>query len=215
MAEIKAHGSVAGSLGVYSNWGKWVKNHGPNAVYDSHEGSTHVGGHAIKIIGFGVSEGKKYWLVQNSWGPNFGDHGTIKMLRGGGAAKGIIGDNSFYATPVLGTSDYQNASFANTWIDDSTFVGDDVITGGWSEADATHPFWYSLAKQVLASSDIDDELEHLERVESQVTAGFNARFTIATKRGANAVLSGSFGLEDELKAAPVVESIVEAHLAVV
>lgn len=216
MSEIQAHGSVAGTLPVYSNWGKWVKAHGPNAVYDSHEGSTLRGGHAIKIIGFGASEGKKYWLIQNSWGPNFGDHGTIKMLRGGGAAKGIIGDNSFYATPVLkSTPDYKNTSLAELEIDPSLSVADDVVTGGWSDGDHTHPEWHSLARQVLASSNVVGEFDNLERVESQVTEGFNARFTLVTKEGTRAVISGAFGPEDELKTGPLVESVVELKSVVV
>jgi len=217
MAEIEAHGSVAGSLSVYSNWGnKWVKAHGPNAVYDTHDGATHVGAHCIKIIGFGVSQGKKYWLVQNSWGPNFGDHGTIKMLRGGGPAKNIIGDNSYYATPVLkSTSVFKNASLNELELSPSLSVVDDVVTGGWSDGDHTHPFWHGLARQVLASSNVAGEFDNLEHVESQVTAGFNARFTIVTKEAARFVMSGTFGPEDELKAAPLVESAVELKSVVV
>jgi len=217
MAEIEAHGSVAGSLSVYSNWGnKWVKAHGPNAVYDTHKDATHVGGHCIKIIGFGVSEGKKYWLIQNSWGPNFGDHGTIKMLRGGGPAKNIIGDNSWYATPVLkSTSVFKNASLNELELSPSLSVVDDVVTGGWSDGDHTHPFWHGLARQVLASSNVAGEFDNLEHVESQVTAGFNARFTIVTKEGTRTVMSSAFGPEDELKAAPLVESAVELKSVVV
>jgi len=216
MAEIEAHGSVAGGLVVYGNWANWVKTHGPNAVYDSHEGSKKLGAHMIKIIGFGVSEGKKYWLVQNSWGSGFGDHGTIKMLRGGGVAKGIIGDNSFYATPVLkSTSDFQNTSLAELEIDHSFSAADDVVTGGWSDGDPKHPEWHSLARQVLASSNVFGEFDNLERVESQVVAGFNARFTIVTKEGTRAVIWCAFGPEDEFQSAPLVESVVELMSAVV
>jgi C1A family cysteine protease len=33
-----------------------------------------MGGHAIKIIGWGTDDktGADYWLVANSWGPEFG-----------------------------------------------------------------------------------------------------------------------------------------------
>lgn len=214
--EIENHGSVTGSLGVYSNWAKWVKTHGPNAVYDTHEDSTHVGGHCIKIIGFGTSEGKKYWLIQNSWGPKFGDHGTIKMLRGGGLAKGIIGDVSWYATPVLkSASVFKNASFTESEINPSLSSMDDVVTGGWSHGNHTHPFWHGLARQVLASSNVAGEFDNLERVESQVTAGFNARFTVVTKEGTRTVMSSTFGTDHELKAAPLVESVVELKSVVV
>ena len=32
-----------------------------------------LGGHAIKIIGFGEEGGTKYWLVANSWNDEWGD----------------------------------------------------------------------------------------------------------------------------------------------
>jgi hypothetical protein len=214
-AEIQNHGSVTGSLGVYSNWHGWVKKHGPDAVYDTHEDSTHVGGHCIKIIGFGVSQNKKYWLIQNSWGPNFGDHGTIKMLRGGGSTKGIIGDTAWYATPVLQSAAIPNNASLNALEIKPSLPSIDTVTGAWSHGNHTHPFWHGLAQQVLASSNVVGEFDNLEHVESQVTAGFNARFTIVTKEGTRTVMSSSFGTEHELKAAPHVESVVELKSVVV
>ncbi|XP_062550192.1 cathepsin B-like [Armigeres subalbatus] len=40
------------------------------------------GGHAIKLIGWGVEDGTKYWLVANSWGKVWGDNGFFKIVRG-------------------------------------------------------------------------------------------------------------------------------------
>ncbi|KXJ72366.1 cathepsin B-like [Aedes albopictus] len=40
------------------------------------------GGHAIKLIGWGVEEGTKYWLVANTWGKVWGDCGFFKIVRG-------------------------------------------------------------------------------------------------------------------------------------
>lgn len=40
------------------------------------------GGHAIVIVGWGTEEGVPYWLIRNSWGPEWGDKGYFKMLRG-------------------------------------------------------------------------------------------------------------------------------------
>ena len=41
------------------------------------------GYHAIAIIGWGVeSDGTKYWIIRNSWGPEWGQNGYGKILRG-------------------------------------------------------------------------------------------------------------------------------------
>lgn len=41
-----------------------------------------LGGHAIKILGWGEESGTKYWLVANSWNEDWGDHGFFKIERG-------------------------------------------------------------------------------------------------------------------------------------
>lgn len=63
---------------AFDGWGT-----GPNKkeVYDEPGGKT-LGGHAMAAIGYGVQDGKKYWLIQNSWSPKWGDDGTIKVVRG-------------------------------------------------------------------------------------------------------------------------------------
>ncbi|UKK01312.2 cysteine proteinase [Theileria orientalis] len=38
--------------------------------------------HAVAIIGWGESDGFKYWVVRNSWGKNWGDKGFFKLARG-------------------------------------------------------------------------------------------------------------------------------------
>ncbi|XP_065210581.1 uncharacterized protein LOC135838755 [Planococcus citri] len=42
----------------------------------------HLGGHAVRVIGWGEENGTKYWLVANSWGKEWGEEGTFRILRG-------------------------------------------------------------------------------------------------------------------------------------
>jgi len=39
-----------------------------------------LGGHAIKILGWGTEDGTPYWLVANSWNPDWGDKGVCATL---------------------------------------------------------------------------------------------------------------------------------------
>lgn len=76
MADIQAHGSVTGAFTVYADFPTYK-----SGVYHHVKGDA-LGGHAIKIMGWGVEDGTKYWLVMNSWNPTWGDHGLFKIVRG-------------------------------------------------------------------------------------------------------------------------------------
>lgn len=52
-----------------------------SGVY-KHVKGNELGGHAVKIVGWGVLEGTPYWLVANSWNTDWGDNGFFRILRG-------------------------------------------------------------------------------------------------------------------------------------
>ena len=41
-----------------------------------------IGYHSVKILGYGVDNGTKYWLVANSWNEHWGENGFFRILRG-------------------------------------------------------------------------------------------------------------------------------------
>jgi hypothetical protein len=65
----------------FTNWGSAADLQKRKEVYTS-PGPTPRGGHAMTGIGYGMMNGEKYWLIQNSWGTEWGDAGTIKVKRG-------------------------------------------------------------------------------------------------------------------------------------
>lgn len=77
MAEIYKNGPVEVSFTVFEDFA-----HYKSGVYKHITGDV-MGGHAVKLIGWGTSEqGEDYWLLANQWNKGWGDDGYFKILRG-------------------------------------------------------------------------------------------------------------------------------------
>ncbi|KAG8301347.1 cathepsin B-like isoform X2 [Homalodisca vitripennis] len=74
--EILNNGPVQAGFTVYEDFLSYK-----TGVYQHVTGDME-GGHAVKIIGWGVENGTAYWLVSNSWNTDWGDHGFFKIRRG-------------------------------------------------------------------------------------------------------------------------------------
>jgi len=74
--EIMTFGPVESGFTVYADFPSYK-----TGVY-KHVSGAELGGHAIKIMGWGTENGTDYWLVMNSWNSDWGDKGTFKIARG-------------------------------------------------------------------------------------------------------------------------------------
>ena len=74
--EIMTYGPVEASFTVYSDFELYS-----SGVYQ-HTHGEFMGGHAVKIIGWGVDEGTPYWTIANSWNEDWGEGGFFRILRG-------------------------------------------------------------------------------------------------------------------------------------
>jgi len=77
MADLYKNGPVEAGFEVYEDFLTYS-----SGVY-THTTGGFLGGHAIKILGWGVDgSGTEYWECANSWNPNWGNHGYFWIKRG-------------------------------------------------------------------------------------------------------------------------------------
>lgn len=76
-AEVLRNGPVMASMRVYADIFAGIGC----GVY-RHTTGNMLGGHAVKIIGWGEEAGTSYWVVANSWGTEFGCDGYFKIAFG-------------------------------------------------------------------------------------------------------------------------------------
>ena len=73
-------GPVVAGITVYKDFTDLSKDENcPNSIYRYNGKAEELGGHAVAVVGYGFMDGKYYWLIQNSWGPNSCDNGFIKI----------------------------------------------------------------------------------------------------------------------------------------
>jgi len=74
--EIMEKGTVSVALEVYADFELYS-----SGVYHRVSGS-YLGGHAVKMIGWGVEDDVPYWICVNSWNVFWGEGGTFRIRRG-------------------------------------------------------------------------------------------------------------------------------------
>ncbi|VEN57326.1 unnamed protein product [Callosobruchus maculatus] len=76
--EIIKNGPVVATFTAYTDLITY--KHG---VYRLHDDGSPMGGHAVRMIGWGIENGTHpYWLITNSWGEHYGIKGLLKIRRG-------------------------------------------------------------------------------------------------------------------------------------
>ena len=75
-ADMYLNGPVHSAFLVYEDFMNYE-----SGVY-SHTTGSYLGGHSIKIVGWGVANTVNYWIVANSWGTDWGQNGFFWIKQG-------------------------------------------------------------------------------------------------------------------------------------
>ena len=90
--EIYAHGPLQVGFFVYADFPSYKSGVYRRSAYALRP----VGGHAVRLIGWGVDErGGPYWLAANSWSPEWGEGGFFRIARG-------VNEAGIETTPAAG-----------------------------------------------------------------------------------------------------------------
>lgn len=70
------NGPVEVSFTVYADFEAYK-----SGVY-THVSGSELGGHAVKMLGWGVDNGVEYWIIANSWNETWGNKGYFWIKKG-------------------------------------------------------------------------------------------------------------------------------------
>lgn len=75
MNAVATYGPIAVSVDA-STWSAYS-----GGIFNGCSRSTSDINHAVTLVGYGVDNGQKYWLVRNSWSASWGEAGYIRLAR--------------------------------------------------------------------------------------------------------------------------------------
>jgi C1A family cysteine protease len=85
-------------------------------VYDASDCGTSLD-HGVLVVGYGVDDDatghKHFWKVKNSWGDGWGEHGFIRLAKGGMGKAGQCGVASEPVYPTKDGDDSKSGSFSD------------------------------------------------------------------------------------------------------
>jgi len=69
-------GSISVAFTVYEDFETYS-----SGIYQ-HKTGRSLGGHAVKLVGWGEENGTPYWTIVNSWNEAWGEKGLFRIIRG-------------------------------------------------------------------------------------------------------------------------------------
>ncbi|CDW55317.1 Peptidase C1 domain containing protein [Trichuris trichiura] len=74
--ELMKYGPFEATIAVYQDFLSYK-----SGIYQ-HKTGEFVGNHAVRLVGWKIEQHTPYWLLANSWNPEWGEKGFFKLIRG-------------------------------------------------------------------------------------------------------------------------------------
>ena len=75
-SEIRSRGPILATFTIYADLYNYR-----SGIYER-TSRRNMGGHAVKVVGWGSERGVFYWIAANSWGSRWGERGFFKIKFG-------------------------------------------------------------------------------------------------------------------------------------
>lgn len=76
------NGPIAVAFEVYDDFFNYKGGIYHHTGLKDHLNPFELTNHAVTLVGYGESNGEKFWTVKNSWGPEWGESGYFRIRRG-------------------------------------------------------------------------------------------------------------------------------------
>jgi len=177
--ELMTYGSVQACFTVYENFYTFFSLK-PKGIYTAASGQN-LGGHCVKMLGWGTEDGQDYWLFANSWDTTWADGGYFKMARGNNLC-GIEGQVSEGFTAA------QTARLGKPKGVHPNVRLVEKKVGGWTKqenpSDNLHVEAAVLGLNLVSRQRSREfTLHSILAAETQVVAGLNFKITAQTNEG--------------------------------
>lgn len=182
-SHLQSNGPLQACFTVYNNFYTFFSAH-PNGIYTSAANGV-VGGHCVKMIGWGTDGSTDYWTFTNSWDTTWGDSGYFRMKRGTDLC-GIEDQIS------EGFTKRQAAAFGVSGI--SVNATSMKMVGGWYEQeDVEIEFVAEAIHETMRLLSVKEgrelKLQRIISVKTQAVAGVNFKMVLGMENTAVEVQS--------------------------
>jgi hypothetical protein len=145
-----------------------------------------MGGHAVRLVGWGEEDGQKFWTIANSWGTSWGHDGYFRIARGVDLC-GIESRRVTAGIPKVG----KNVEIAKDINFKLSKVDDSVVLDGAKTKVAVDDEILEIARFSLAEmqnkkvDNAPDAFYGVEEAFAQVTNGITYHLKLSVGHGTN------------------------------